>query len=42
MPKGVYERTESHRKKIGEARRRYYDQNGRVVEIDQRLNPPYF
>ena len=39
MPKGVYERTESHRKKIGEARRRYYDQNGRVVEIDQRLNP---
>ena len=39
MPKGVYPRTESHRNKIGEARRRYYDKHGRVVEIDQRVDP---
>lgn len=39
MPKGVYERTESHRKKIGEARKRYFDQNGRVVNINQKESP---
>lgn len=27
MPKGVYPRTESQRKKIGESRRRYYDEH---------------
>ena len=39
MPKGVYERTEQHKKRIGEARKRYFDEHGRVVEIDQRVNP---
>lgn len=39
MTKGVYPRTEEHNKKIGEARRRYFDEHGRVVEIDQRVNP---
>ena len=38
MPKGVYQRTESHRKKIGESRKRYFDQKGRVVDIDQRVD----
>lgn len=39
MPKGIYPRTEEHKKKIGESRRRFYDEHGRVVEIDQRVNP---
>ena len=39
MPKGVYPRTEEQKKKIGESRRRFYDEHGRVVEIDQRVNP---
>lgn len=39
MPKGVYPRTEAHRKKIGEARRRYYDAHGRVVNINQKESP---
>ena len=39
MPKGVYERTEEQNRKIGESRKRFYDQHGRVVEIDQREDP---
>lgn len=39
MPKGVYERSEEHKKKIGESRKRYFDKHGRVVEIDQRIDP---
>ena len=38
MPKGIYPRTEEQKKKIGEARKRFYDQHGRVVEIDQRVD----
>jgi hypothetical protein len=36
MPKGVYVRTEEHKRNISEGRKRYYDEHGRVVEIDQR------
>ena len=39
MPKGIYPRTEQHRKKIGEARKKFFDKHGRVVEIDQRVDP---
>ena len=35
MPKGVYVRTEEHKRNISEGRKRYYDEHGRVVEIDQ-------
>lgn len=36
MPKGIYPRTEEHKKKIGESRRRFYDEHGRVVNINQK------
>ena len=36
MPKGVYVRTEEHKRNISEGRRKYYDEHGRVVEIDQK------
>lgn len=39
MPKGIYPRTESHRNKIGAARRRYFDEHGRVVNINQKDSP---
>lgn len=39
MPKGVYEKSEEQKRKIGESRKRFYDEHGRVVEIDQRVNP---
>lgn len=39
MPKGIYPRTDEQKRKIGESRKRYYDEHGRVVEIDQRVNP---
>ena len=39
MPRGQYVRTEEHKRKISEARKKYYDEVGRVVKIDQRLNP---
>lgn len=39
MPKGIYPRTESHRNKIGAARRRYFDEHGRVVNINQKESP---
>lgn len=39
MPKGKYPRTEEHRKKIGAARKRYFDQKGRVVNINQKESP---
>ena len=39
MPKGVYERSEEQKRKIGESRRRYYDEHGRVVDVDQRIDP---
>lgn len=38
MPKGVYERSEEQKRKIGESRRRYYDEHGRVVDVDQRVD----
>ena len=38
MPKGVYKHTEEQNRKIGEARKRYFDKHGRVVEIDQRVD----
>lgn len=38
MPKGVYPRTEQQKKRIGESRKRFYDEHGRVVEIDQRVD----
>ena len=39
MPKGVYERSEEQKRKIGESRRRYYDEHGRVVDINQKDSP---
>lgn len=36
MPKGVYPRTEEHKKKIGVSRKKYYDEHGRVVNINQK------
>lgn len=39
MPRGKYIRTEEQKRKISEARKKYYDDIGRVVEIDQRKNP---
>lgn len=39
MPKGIYERTEEHKRKISESRKKYFDDHGRVVEIDQRVDP---
>lgn len=36
MPTGVYVRTEENKRNISEGRKRYYDEHGRVVEIDQR------
>ena len=38
MPKGIYPRTDEQKRKIGESRKRFYDQHGRVVEIDQRVD----
>ena len=39
MPKGVYKHTEEQNRKIGESRKRYFDEHGRIVEIDQRVDP---
>ena len=39
MPKGIYVRSEEQKRKIGESRKKFYDKHGRVVEIDQRVNP---
>ena len=39
MPKGVYVRSEEQKRKIGESRRRYYDEHGRVVDINQKESP---
>ena len=39
MPKGIYPRTESHRKKIGESRKKYFDEHGRVGNINQKESP---
>ena len=38
MPKGIYERTDEHKKKISEARRRYFDEHGRVVPVSEKDN----
>ena len=39
MPKGIYPRTEEQKRKISESRRRYYDEHGRVVNINQKESP---
>lgn len=39
MPKGVYERSEEQKRKIGESRKRFYDKHGRVVPINQKESP---
>lgn len=39
MPKGVYERSEEQKRKISESRIRYYDEHGRVVNINQNDSP---
>ena len=39
MPKGIYPRTEDHKKRIGESRKRFYDEHGRVVNINQKESP---
>ena len=39
MPKGVYKRTEQHKKRIGESRKKYFDEHGRVVNINQKDSP---
>lgn len=36
MPKGVYEKSEEQKRKIGESRKRFYDEHGRVVNINQK------
>lgn len=39
MPKGVYKRSEQQNKRIGESRKKYYDEHGRVVNINQKESP---
>ena len=39
MPKGVYKRSEQQKKRIGESRKKFYDKNGRVVNINQKDSP---
>ena len=39
MPKGVYERSEEQKRKISESRKRFYDEHGRVVNINQKESP---
>ena len=39
MPKGIYTRTEEQKRKISESRRRYYDEHGRVVNMNQKESP---
>ena len=39
MPKGIYPRTDEQKRKISESRRRYYDEHGRVVNINQKESP---
>lgn len=39
MPKGVYERSEQQKKRIGESRKKYFDKHGRVVNINQKESP---
>ena len=39
MPKGVYKRSEEQKKKIGESRKKFYDEHGRVVNINQKDSP---
>ena len=39
MPKGIYERSDEQKRKISESRRRYYDEHGRVVNINQKDSP---
>ena len=39
MPKGIYPRTEEQKRKIGESRKRFYDEHGRVVNINQKESP---
>ena len=39
MPKGIYPRTEEHKKKIGASRKKYFDEHGRVVNINQKDSP---
>ena len=39
MPKGIYPRSEEHKRKIGAARKKFYDEHGRVVNINQKDSP---
>ena len=39
MPKGIYPRSEEQKRKIGEARKKFYDEHGRVVNINQKDSP---
>ena len=39
MPKGKYIRSEHHKRRIGESRKRFYDKHGRVVNINQKDSP---
>ena len=39
MPKGVYERSEEQKRKIGASRKKFYDKHGRVVNINQKDSP---
>ena len=38
MPKGKYPKSEEQKRKIGASRKKFYDEHGRIVEIDQRVN----
>ena len=39
MPKGVYKHTEEQNRRIGESRKKFYDEHGRVVNINQKESP---
>ena len=39
MPKGIYERSEEQKRRIGESRKKFYDEHGRVVNIHQNDSP---
>lgn len=39
MPKGVYKRSEEQKRKISESRKKFYDEHGRVVNVNQKDSP---
>ena len=39
MPKGKYPKSEEQKRKIGASRKKFYDEHGRVVNINQKESP---